>query len=64
MAHVSATRVFTLGSLREADDQRPEHASVAVVRQDMLSLVRLIDVLLGLRKVAETQVNVPKIGVE
>ena len=53
-----------LNGLRETDNQRPHHTSIAIVRQDVLGLACLVDVLLGLCKVAEAQVDVPKIGVE
>ena len=61
---MSASRVVAFESLREADDQRSDHASIAVVGQDALGLVRLVDMFLGSREVAEAQVHIPKVGMQ
>lgn len=57
-------RAVALNGLGEASNQRADHASVAVVRQDGLGLARLVNMLLSLHKVTEAQVDISKIGME
>jgi len=61
---MSASGVVAFESLREADDQRSDHTSIAVLGQDALGLARLVDVLLCSREVAEAQVHIRKVGMQ